>query len=203
MISTCEVNKKAYSQIAKAYHENTKNLSMKWQQEIFSQMLGNQGSILDLMCGTGRDAKYFSQQGFDVTGVDNVKEMVSIAKQYAPKAEFITQDVLELKLAKEFDGVWCNAGIFMLPKFKNEEFLEIAHQHLKPQGILYLSFKVGKYEYFFQDKRYEVKRFEAHYQPEEIKELTKELFSFELEMNTNENNDYRQKPMIDMFFRKK
>lgn len=51
-------------------------------QNRFSTLLPEHGYILDFGCGSGRDTKYFLEQGFYVDATDGSEEMCHIASNY-------------------------------------------------------------------------------------------------------------------------
>lgn len=62
--------------------------------------------VLDVGCGPGRDAKYFSEHGLEVVGIDLAKSFIKIASQNAPQATFLKMDMRNLEFGKEtFDGI--------------------------------------------------------------------------------------------------
>lgn len=60
--------------------------------------------ILDVCCGTGQLAVLLTAQGFRVTGLDGSAQMLAIARQNAPQAEFILADARSFALPPEFDA---------------------------------------------------------------------------------------------------
>lgn len=48
--------------------------------------------VLDVCCGTGQIARWFSDQGFRVTGLDASRAMLGYAQERAPAAEFMLAD---------------------------------------------------------------------------------------------------------------
>ncbi len=62
--------------------------------------------LLEVGCGTGQWSRYFSDKGFDVTGIDISSEMIKIAKQkYIPSSHFEIADGRNLPFEDEsFDG---------------------------------------------------------------------------------------------------
>jgi len=63
------------------------------------------GRILDLCCGGGRLSYWLTGCGFRVTGVDVSEEMVRLARENAPRAEFEVADAREFRRPGAFDAV--------------------------------------------------------------------------------------------------
>jgi SAM-dependent methyltransferase len=99
-------------------------------------------SILDLGCGTGSHGFHFAQRGYDVSGVDLSRKMVSIANQ--KKAEkglqsisFEEGNILSLQLEREFDVV---VSLFHVMNYLTETSdmttgFGNAIRHVKPGGL--------------------------------------------------------------------
>ncbi|HEX6186917.1 MAG TPA: class I SAM-dependent methyltransferase, partial [Pyrinomonadaceae bacterium] len=61
--------------------------------------------VLDLGCGTGEPvAKYVTERGLRVTGVDESEQMLMFARQTVPKAELIHADMVTVALVDTFDA---------------------------------------------------------------------------------------------------
>ena len=75
----------------------------------FLKLLPDDARILDAGCGSGRDAKKFTELGFAVSAFDASEEMVKHATQYAGiEVQQLRFD--QLKYKGEFDGVWACAS---------------------------------------------------------------------------------------------
>ncbi len=73
---------------------------------------GLHGKVLDVACGTGDMVMELLRQGCSVTGVDLSMEMMAIAKQKAPQAEYRLADVERLPFGDaSFDAVTCAFGV--------------------------------------------------------------------------------------------
>ena len=101
--------------------------------------------ILDLGCGSGRDAKAFLDAGYRVDAVDGSVQLCRLASEYPgiPVRQMLFQD---LNSVEAYDGIWACASILHLPKEELEEVLFRIQRSLKLGGILYTSFKYGTYE---------------------------------------------------------
>ncbi len=78
----------SYDSTAVQYAQNVELLHPESQAQKFQEMLPKGAKILDVGCGSGRDAKVFSEKGFDVTGVDFSSNMIELATVTAPKVAF-------------------------------------------------------------------------------------------------------------------
>lgn len=129
--------------------------------------------ILDVGCGPGRDSKYFSENGFDVTGIDAAANFIKIASKNAPRAKFIKMDMRNLDFPENsFDGIWACASFLHIPKSEATDTLRGFWRVLKPNGLLYVSVKQGAEEKFLEKEEYHGKtKFFAFYTVPEFKEL--------------------------------
>ena len=103
--------------------------------------------ILDVGCGIGRDAKYFSEQGYSITGIDLTPEFIDIAKKNVPSGHFYIADMRKMIFMDDyFDGIWSMASILHIPKKEANKTLEEHSRILKSKGIMFLSTMEGKGE---------------------------------------------------------
>lgn len=66
------------------------------------------GRLLDVACGTGRHAAFFTDLGWDVTGIDYSQSLLEQARVNAPEASFVQQDMRELDVPDTpFSAVTC------------------------------------------------------------------------------------------------
>ena len=164
--------KEVFNKTAEEFHEKTKDLAKftDEQRNDFLEHIPKGGKILDLACGPGRDAKIFTDLGYQVIGVDLAEKMIEIAREIAPKAEFKVMDMVELDFPDNFfDGVWFNAGILMVKKEEAPAVIQKIHQMLKPGGVLYINAKKGEGEGWGFDERYQIEKFRAYYEHDELK----------------------------------
>lgn len=87
----------------------TAGLDRRWRK---SAVQGLHGKVLDVACGTGDMAVELLRHGCSVTGVDLSKEMMAVAKQKAPQAEYRLADAEHLPFEDaSFDAVTCAFGV--------------------------------------------------------------------------------------------
>ena len=106
--------------------------------EQWARSLG--GPLLDLACGTGRMAIHMASQGYQVTGVDVVPEMVARARQKSAdrkvSIEWVVADARTFQLQKQFPCIFMlmNAFQFLLTREDHEGMLARVLEHLQPDG---------------------------------------------------------------------
>ena len=134
-----------YNKNADNFAKTTINVDFYETQNRFSTLLPEHGYILDFGCGSGRDTKYFLDQGFYVDATDGSEEMCHIASNYTG---IQVRRLLfeELDENKKYDGIWACASILHLPKKQLREVLKNMYAALKSKGWIYTSFKYGEFE---------------------------------------------------------
>jgi len=70
---------------------------------VFSQVPRG-SAMLDVCCGSGHVTKELVTRGYRVTGVDNSADLIALARQQLPEAEFVVQDVCALTLPARYDA---------------------------------------------------------------------------------------------------
>ena len=73
-----------YNKNADNFAKTTINVDFCETQNRFSTLLPEHGYILDFGCGSGRDTKYFLEQGFYVDATDGSEEMCHIDNPDVP-----------------------------------------------------------------------------------------------------------------------
>ncbi|MBK9177098.1 MAG: class I SAM-dependent methyltransferase [Flavobacteriales bacterium] len=63
--------------------------------------------LLDLACGRGRHARWFTSRGLRVTGADISPESIAEARTLVPGAEFVVHDMRDPSPEARFDAVCC------------------------------------------------------------------------------------------------
>ncbi len=64
-------------------------------------------AVLDAGCGTGTMSRLLMDRGYDVIGVDNSPEMLSVAREKNPEQLLLCQDITELDLYGTIQGAIC------------------------------------------------------------------------------------------------
>jgi 2-polyprenyl-3-methyl-5-hydroxy-6-metoxy-1,4-benzoquinol methylase len=134
-----------YNQHAQTFSDSTLNVDMSALYAEFLPLIPKHGHILDAGCGSARDAMYFKQQGFTVSAFDASPELAKLASNYLRQAvEFKTFQ--QLNCTNKYDGIWCCASLLHVPKAELPQVFLKLQNALKPNGVLYVSFKYGTQE---------------------------------------------------------
>jgi SAM-dependent methyltransferase len=131
-----------YNRTARDFSDDTLALDMSEFYARFLPKIPPGGRILDVGCGPGRDSKFFLEKGFEVTALDPSEEMVRMASEFTG-IEVLQFKAEEINFHSEFDGIWCCASLLHVPQDEILPVLENIKTALKPNGILYCSFKYG------------------------------------------------------------
>jgi len=174
------------------YFQKTINLQDKFWLDKFVSYLPQKSKVLDIGCAFGRDTKFFTNNGFDTTGIDLSENMIKKAKSFSPSSKFYVMDMQNLDFDNQsFDGIWCSATLLHLNKDDAITALKEIKRVLKKSGIIYLNLKEGIGEKVIIDDRYQnSEKFYSYYQESEIKGLLDEfgfqVVDFKLENNPQE-----------------
>ena len=110
------------------------------ETEFFSRIIKSEAkidvrSLLHLGCGGGRNDHTF-QNHFHVTGIDISKEMLELARELNPSAEYICDDMRTVRLERTFDCVTALDSVnYMITEEDLSRLFRTAHIHLNPGGI--------------------------------------------------------------------
>jgi SAM-dependent methyltransferase len=190
----------SYDKNALKFSEKFKRLSDVNRRAEFGRFIGliPGKRMLDLGCGAGDHAKYFSGMGLDVTCVDISEQMVKLCKEKGLNA--LVMDIEDLKFkGNEFDGIWAVTSLLHIPKSKLPKVVDKLHEILAPNGILYVCVKKGDGEGMVKDEDSDSKRFFAFWKNEELSNLFRERF-YALESGEVK---FGQRVYLQLFFRKK
>ncbi|MFA6088680.1 MAG: class I SAM-dependent methyltransferase [Candidatus Woesearchaeota archaeon] len=195
----------SYDKTANEYHANTLNIDTSEQRNKFLSYLPEKAFILDVGCGSGRDAKVFSDNGNMVIGIDLSKKLLDIAKEYAPQVNFQHMNLLEMCFPNDsFDGIWAMSVLMHLEKKKLPVAIKKCAKVLEPNGILYFCLKRGTGEGLEKDSRYDgIEKYFSYYSDEEIPSLLKNTNLTLLSSDTTTiDKSYATKPWMNFYLRK-
>lgn len=144
----------AYTGFAQVYDTFMDNIPYdQWSKyliKLLNKYQVNDGLVLDLGCGTGNITEQLALQGYDMIGIDNSEEMLSIAMEkrmdYEEKQNesdkrssilYLLQDMREFELYGTVGAVVsiCDSMNYIMSE---EELLEVFHlvnNYLDPKGL--------------------------------------------------------------------
>ena len=134
-----------YNQTAHTFVQGTIDADLSKLHRRFLKLLPIQAHILDLGCGSGRDAKAFLDAGYQVTAMDGSEGCCKLAGDYIGQP-VLCQTFEELDFDQAFDGVWACASLLHVPYAELTDIFRKVARALRPGGYLYASFKYGDFE---------------------------------------------------------
>lgn len=131
-----------YNKNAKIYCDQTLVGNLQENYNKFLEHLQTNAYILDFGCGSGRDSKYFLDNGYKVKAIDGSIEMCKLASKYINQ-EVTCMKFEELNDINTYDGIWACSSILHIEKENLSDILIKMINSLKVNGVIYTSFKIG------------------------------------------------------------
>lgn len=106
-------------------------------------------SIFEIGCGPGNITKYILNKRSDIKieGIDVAPNMIELAKQNNPTAQFVVMDCREIySISKKYDAVVCGFCMPYLSKEDCERLIKDSFSLLNNDGLFYFSTIEGDYE---------------------------------------------------------
>jgi ubiquinone/menaquinone biosynthesis C-methylase UbiE len=136
---------KLYDGIAEEYAKRIEAIPSIKQFNLFKKYVTRGRNILDAGCAAGRDCQMLSTKGYSVTGIDLLENLLTIAKREYPALRFVHGDIRTLPFENNsFDAIWANAILHHLIKKDMKRALREFFRVLKPNGIVFVTTKLGK-----------------------------------------------------------
>ena len=163
-----------YNKNSEKFYKNTVHIDLSELYPKFLRHIPDNGTILDLGCGSGRDSLYFLEKGYIVTSVDASEEMVRLSSELTgQKTQYLRMQDIEFK--NEFNGIWACASLLHVDKGSTEDLLSNLGKALKTDGCLYASYKYGDGAQIKGD------RFFNNYDESTFEEVVDNVVEFEIE----------------------
>jgi ubiquinone/menaquinone biosynthesis C-methylase UbiE len=132
---------------------------------------GQDGLILDIGCGPGRDTAWLERSGRRVVGLDLSFQMLKQAQRIT-HGRLAQVNMKALGLQDDCaGGIWCCAALLHLPKAEAPLALTEFRRLLRAGGMLIISVQEGSFEGQRYSEREAVTRYFSDYQPGEMRAL--------------------------------
>jgi len=120
-------------------------------------------NILIMGIGYGRNGKYFINKGYNVDGVELSGEAIDLGKKFCSRINFINGSVLDIKLAKRYEAIFCYSILHLFRENDRKKLLENYVKHCIDNGILVISCCSTKDKTFgignkIEENTYEIKQ---------------------------------------------
>jgi len=107
-----------------------------------ANQLNAEQNILEIGCGNGRDAKFFSAQGHNVTGIDRSTEAIDLCKKLysEERIEFCFGTIADIakKNQKKYDLVYTRFVIHAMSMDEEIKTLKMSYKLLKSNGKFFI-----------------------------------------------------------------
>ncbi len=157
----------AYSEFAQVYDLFMDNIPYdEWCEYLVSllkQYDVNDGLVLELGCGTGNISELLRKKGYDMIGIDNSAEMLSVAIEKSmevedetlPQALYLCQDMREFELYGTVKAIVsiCDSMNYITEPEDLLEVFRLANNYLDPEGVLIFDLNTRyKYEHMLGEQ---------------------------------------------------
>ena len=109
----------------------------------FIKLVGSNGRVLDLACGSGRHTIRLAEKVRHVTALDLSHKQLYKARircRLKENVSFIRSSMFNLPFRENvFDGIWFSQAFEYVPPDMRDVFMSSIMEILKPGGILYMS----------------------------------------------------------------
>jgi SAM-dependent methyltransferase len=94
-------------------------------------------AILDIGCGSAEPiARFFIEQGHEVTGADSSPSLIEISKRRFPEQHWIVADMRELRLERRFNGIVAWDSLFHLAPEDQRLMFALFREHSTANAAL-------------------------------------------------------------------
>ncbi len=104
--------------------------------------------LLDAGCGEGKDAVFFAKNGYKVSAFDitdsGVEKAKRLAELHGVDIDFFRADIMDYRLEKDFDVIFCSGVLYYVPEELRGEVLGNWQAHTSSGGVNALNVFVEK-----------------------------------------------------------
>src|SRR5579863_8922999 len=148
------------------------------ERQKFFSLLQQEGKkrVLEVGAGTGKDSKFFQDNGLEVISTDLSSEMVRLC--LAKGLTAYVMDFLHLDFPPaSFDAIYSLNCLLHVPKSDLPAVLQALQNLLKPSGLFYMGLYGGiEREGPWKDDQHEPKRFFSYHTDANMQQIVKTYF---------------------------
>lgn len=169
------------------YAAATREMEMSALRDRFLSLLPARPlALLEVGPGSGRDARAFVELGHRLEAIDPNPAMARIASEFAGiKVQILRAQDLDREAA--FDGIWACASLLHVPRLELPETFRRVGRALRPGGVLYASFKLGREERTVEGLAY------THMDEDRVREVVVQVSDLEI-VDLWRTEDLRPRP---------
>lgn len=194
-----------YGKFANVYDHMMNDIPYdKWYEKLLAYLQEHgvkDGRICDLGCGTGIMTEKFAGAGYEMIGLDNSLDMLSLAKTKQEESGssilYLHQDMQKMELDAPVDAFIsvCDSVNYLLQEDEMESLFRCVKQYLKPNGYFVFDLKtvycyrnvIGNQTWVEQD--------------EEVSYIWENYFYEEQDINEYMLTVFRKQPQTDLYER--
>lgn len=181
----------AYTSFAQVYDMFMDNIPYdewcKYLIEVLKKNKIENGIVLELGCGTGSITRRMAKAGYDMIGIDNSEEMLSIAMEQGPESIlYLLQDMTEFELYGTVNAVIsiCDCMNYIIEEDDLLKVFKLVNNYLEKDGVFVFDMNTEyKYRELLGDNVIAENREEGsfiwentYYEDEKINEYNLSLF---------------------------
>lgn len=173
-----DILREAYNKYA---HERESSVMQEWKIELRSKFLAvlqkeHKKTFLEIGAGTGRDSRFFQDQGLEVVCIDLSPAMVELCRQKGLAA--YVMDMADIQFpASSFDAVYSMNSLLHLTKSEFPAVLRSVDRLLKTDGVVFIGMYGGMdHEGVWDNNSYSPKRFFSFFPDEQLHQEVMKVF---------------------------
>jgi trans-aconitate methyltransferase len=132
-----------YSRSAKALAEKFDSQAPRTEdiEYVFSFCAKENPHVLEIGCGSGRDAQEICKHTNNYEGLDISKELLEYAQKKLPHQTFVLADIENFAFPADIDIVFAFASLIHVPKESFTSIMEKLFNSINEGGLLFISLK--------------------------------------------------------------
>ena len=192
----------AYTSFARVYDTFMDNVPYKEWADYLGKILKeygiDDGLVLDLGCGTGSMTEMLASSGYDMIGVDDAEEMLSVAreKQDSEQILYLQQDMRSFELYGTVRAVVsiCDCMNYLLEEEDLLKTFQLVNNYLDPDGIFIFDFNtIYKYKEVMGDTVIAENREDCSFIWENYYDVEEEINEYDLTIFVQTQEDLFQR----------